>query len=509
MPDKPRSRARSGPRSGEIILIGAGPGDPGLLTLSALAELERADVVLYDRLLGEGVLSLIPANAHRIDVGKTKGEHTVPQEEINALLVSLARAGERVVRLKGGDPYLFGRGAEELEAAVREGIPFRVIPGVTSALAAPSCAGIPVTHRDYASSVHIMTGHGKRGEAPAIPYAELAKLRGTLVFLMSLSVADAICGGLIAAGMSPDTPAAAIENGARANQRRVSSTLGGLPGAAREAGVSSPALLVVGAVCGLADALDWRGRLPLSGRRVLAVASGDNAGRLASLLREDGCRVDEFAAIGPTPLDVPETFWSSVGGYSWIVFTSRFGAELFFEQMTSRRLDLRRLGAVRFAVVGLRTGSVLEKRGIYPDYIPETYNGAALGEGLSRTARPDERILLYRAESGADELPRALSAAGLKYDDVPAYRTERRPMPESLRRDVAEGVFDAATFTSASAVESFVESSGATLPLAFCIGDMTAAAAKSHGMKTEVAAEATIESLAELVRKNFDGGGGK
>lgn len=493
------------PETGEIILVGAGPGDPGLLTLSGLAELQRADVVLFDRLAGERILSLIPATTRRIDVGKNKGDHTVPQDGINELLLSLAREGKRVVRLKGGDPYLFGRGAEELAAAVRAGIRFRVVPGVTSALAAPACAGIPATHRGVSSSVHILTGHGKRGEPPAIPYAQLAKLGGTLVFLMSLSVADEICSGLTAAGMPDETPAAIIENGSRENQRRIAATLGSLPGAARDNGVSSPALLVVGAVCELADVLDWRVRLPLSGRRILSVASGDNAGRLAALLREDGCRVDEFTAIAPHWLDVPESVWNGLARYSWVVFTSRIGAERFFGEMTERRLDLRVLGGVRFAVVGRGTGAVLERRGIYPDYVPEIYNGAALGEGLARLLAPGERVLLFRAELGGGELPAALARAGVDCDDIPVYRTERRTMPESLRRDVGAGVFDAVTFTSASAVSAFVAEAGATVPLAFCIGETTAAAARSHGMKTVVAREATIEALAEAVRV-FEGG---
>jgi uroporphyrinogen III methyltransferase/synthase len=248
---------------GSVILVGAGPGDPGLLTLAGKAAIENADVVLYDRLVGSEILALIPPTAIRIDVGKHKGRHTVPQEEIRQLILCHARAGKTVVRLKGGDPYLFGRGAEELEQVAREGIPFRVIPGVTSALAVPAYAGIPVTHREYASSLHILTGHGKEGNPPDIPYAELARLKGTLVFLMGLAAVDKICSGLILAGLPEDTPAALIENGTCANQRKLLATLATLPERSQAAAIASPALLVVGEVCRLAPVLDWTACLTL------------------------------------------------------------------------------------------------------------------------------------------------------------------------------------------------------------------------------------------------------
>ena len=243
--------------TGSVILVGAGPGDPGLLTLAGKAAIESADVVLYDRLVSAEILSLMPAAAMKVNVGKNKGQHPVSQDEIKQLILRYAREGKTVVRLKGGDPYLFGRGAEELEAVAREGIPFRVIPGVTSALAVPAYAGIPVTHREYASSLHIMTGHGKEGSHPDIPYAELVRLKGTLVFLMGLSEVGSICGNLILAGLSADTPAALIENGTRSSQRRILATLAALPGQAEAAAIVSPALLVVGKVCELAPVLDW------------------------------------------------------------------------------------------------------------------------------------------------------------------------------------------------------------------------------------------------------------
>jgi uroporphyrinogen III methyltransferase/synthase len=247
--------------TGCVILVGAGPGDPGLLTLAGKAAIGSADVVLYDRLVGDEILALIPVSAVKINVGKHKGRHLIPQDEIIRIILRHAREGKRVARLKGGDPYLFGRGAEELAPIVKEGIPFRVIPGVSSALAVPAYAGIPVTHREYASSLHILTGHGKEGSLPNIPYLELAKLKGTLVFLMCLSAIGKICGGLISAGLAADTAAALIENGTCRNQRRLLATIATLPELAAVAAISSPALLVIGEVCKLAPAFDWNAPL--------------------------------------------------------------------------------------------------------------------------------------------------------------------------------------------------------------------------------------------------------
>ena len=490
------------PDTGQVILVGAGPGDPGLLTLAGKAAIDSADVILYDRLVGDGVLAMLPADALKIDVGKNKGRHPVPQDEINRLIVEHALAGKTVVRLKGGDPFLVGRGAEELEEAARAGIPFRVVPGIPSAIAAPAYAGIPVTHRDYASSLHILTGHGKDGSPPDIPYREVAGLRGTLVFLMGVSAVGEICRNLSEAGMAADTPAALVENGTRPNQRRLSATLATLPELAREKAFSSPSVLVVGRVVALADTFDWTARLPLWGKRILTVSSQATGSRLANSLRARGCGVDEFAGISPEPIPSPETLWSGLGQYRWIVFTSQFGADFFFAGMTERGIDVRTLAGVRFAVVGGRTGEVLTRRGIFPDFMPDTYNGQALGDGLARIAKPGERVLLYRAEAGNADLPAALREHDIAFDDVPAYRTVVNAPDSAVRDRMRTGDYDAVTFTSASSVAAFAaaapEGVFSAMP-AFCIGEMTAAAAKRHGLRAEISAEASIESMAHLV----------
>lgn len=489
------------PEKGSVILVGAGPGDPGLLTLAGKAALESADVILYDRLVGREILAIMPPSAQTIDVGKNKGRHPVPQDEINRLIIHHALTGKTVVRLKGGDPYLFGRGAEELEGVRRAGIPFRVIPGVTSAIAAPACAGIPVTHREYSSSLHILTGHGKGGASPNIPYRELARLGGTLVFLMSVSAVEEICGNLVNSGLPPDTPAALVENGTRANQRRLSATLATLPANAVEQAVSSPSVLVVGDVVRLGGTLDWLSSLPLHGKRILAVSSQKTGSRLAELLRAHGSAVDEYAGIETVRLPAPDSFWKTLGQYNWIVLSSQFGVDCFFTGLLEAGLDVRSVSQARFAAVGSQTGLALRRRGILPDFIPDEFNGLALGEGLARLAGPQDAILLFRAESGVADLPAALQKSGARIVDIPAYRTlEKSPDPAVLEA-LQSGAYDALTFTSASAATSFAKAipQGATLPDVFCIGKTTAKAAEALGLPVTISKEATLESMATAI----------
>ena len=484
--------------TGQVILVGAGPGNPGLLTLAGKSALEQADVVLHDRLVGEEILDMLPSRAEKIDVGKTKGRHPIPQDEINRLLLKYAREGKTVVRLKGGDPYLFGRGAEELEQIAEAGIPFRVVPGVTSAVAVPAWAGIPVTHRQFASSLHIFTGHGKDGNPPDIPYRTLAGLGGTLVFLMGLSAVADLCRNLVAAGMPENTPAALIENGTLAVQRTVSGTLATLPGLAETEAVVSPAILAVGSVCRLAETFDWTRRRPLQGVKLLVASSRSTGGRLAALLRDRGAAVDEFAGIRTERLPLPDAFWETVKQYGWIVFTSETGVECFFDGFFGSGGDVRSLAAARFAVVGPRTGQALARHGIHADFMPGEYNGKVLGNELRRLAAPGDAVLLYRAEYGGDELPDALREGGMACTDIAAYRTIANAMKDSVREKAETGRYDAVTFTSASAVDAFMAAAPqecvSALP-AYCIGETTAAAARRHGMRAEVAKEATIESM--------------
>ena len=332
--------------AGKVILVGAGPGDPGLLTVRGRQALEGAEVVVYDRLAGPAVLALIPRTARGIDVGKAAACHPVPQEQINRILVEEARAGRQVVRLKGGDPFVFGRGGEEAEALKRAGVAFEVVPGVTSAVAAPACAGIPVTHRDYSSSLHILTGHARRGGALSIDFDALVRCGGTLVFLMGLEALPRIVGGLLEAGMDPQTPAALVENGTLPSQRRCDATLYTLPRQAAAMDIHSPALIVVGGVCALGKELCWFERLPLHGKRILVTRPGDRAGSLSEKLWDLGADVVEFPCIRTEavfPCPAMEGALERLSAYEWLGFTSAAGVEAFWTCLRGMGKDARAL----------------------------------------------------------------------------------------------------------------------------------------------------------------------
>ena len=315
---------------GKVTLVGAGPGDPGLLTRKGLEALERADVVVYDRLVSPAILALMPEGAVKINVGKEASRHPVPQEQINRILLEQAQQGHNVVRLKGGDPFLFGRGGEELELLAEHRIPFEEVPGITSAIAAPAYGGIPVTHRDCCSSLHIVTGHQRAGKELAIDFEALVRTGGTLVFLMGVSALPTICAGLLDAGMAPDTPAAVVERGTTPAQRRVSASLAGLPRAAEAAAVQSPAVIVVGGVCALADQFDWFDHLPLKGKRVVVTRPRERAGTLSARLRALGADVWEYPCIATVPIppcpDVDGAL-ERLSGYEWLALTSPAGVD--------------------------------------------------------------------------------------------------------------------------------------------------------------------------------------
>ncbi|MDR3077559.1 MAG: uroporphyrinogen-III C-methyltransferase [Planctomycetota bacterium] len=487
---------------GLVVLVGAGPGDPGLLTLAGKEALEKAQVVLHDRLAGDAVLSLVPESVLRIDVGKASGDHPIPQNEINALMAEHAQAGKRVVRLKGGDPFLFGRGGEEAEYLRELGIPFRVIPGVSSASAVPAVAGIALTHRRLASSVHIVSGHGGGGGNTAMPYRELARLDGTLVFLMGVAALPKICSGLLDAGLAPDTPAALIENGSLASQRRLLSPLSEMPERAAAAGFIPPAVLVVGRVCSLAERLDWTVGLPLRGKRVLAAGSAATAGRLAARLRELGCGVDELACIRQAPLPQPENVWRDLFGYEWVVFTSRFGAGLFFSEMRRRTIDIRRLGMIKFAVVGPGTAEVLRDRGIVPDLEPAGGGGGNLAIELTERVERGP-VLLYRARGAERELDARLGEKGVSFEAADAYETRDCEISGAAwRKRLESGGYDAVIVASGSAARSLASLAGAagySPPWLLCFGKSAAVNAQALGLSAEAVDPATLEGVAELL----------
>lgn len=484
--------------NGKVILVGAGPGDKGLLTLRGAEVLQNAEVVVYDRLVGADVLAMIPDDAERIDVGKQSNRHPVPQERINEILVEKAREGKQVVRLKGGDCYLFGRGGEEVEELVTAGVPFEVVPGVTSAMSAPAYAGIPVTHRDFCSSVHIVTAHAKRGGELHIDFESLLKTGGTLVFLMGVSALGFVMNGLLAAGAPPDLPAAVVENGTRYNQRRLVATVGTLDRKTEEMGLQSPAIILVGKVCTLADTLDWFSKLPLHGKHVVVTRPRERAGTLADRLRALGAGVTEYPCI--ETVETPEApLPDDLRAYHWVVLTSPAGVPAMRHALEAHGTDLRALYGCRFACIGQGTAKALAEYGIRADYVPEHFDAKHLAQGLCDIVHADERVLILRAAQGTPELTEILTAGGVAYDEAAVYETRyRSAQSDALTAHIAAGTVDFVTFTSASTVHAFVQSAPHAAVNTFravCIGDATAAAAKTYGMNIITAKNATIDDM--------------
>lgn len=493
--------------AGKVTLVGAGPGDPGLLTVKGLEALRQAEVVVYDRLVSPAVLELIPETARRIDVGKQANHHIVPQQQINEILLTEALAGHNVVRLKGGDPFVFGRGGEELEVLADGGAAFEEIPGVTSAVAAAAYGGIPVTHRDYASSLHIVTAHAKEGAPLDIDFEALVRTKGTLVFLMGVTAMPSIVEGLLSAGMPPSTPAAMIERGTLPAQRRCDAALAALPARAAEMDIHSPALIVVGGVCALAPKLCWFERLPLHGKRVLVTRTKSKAGALSAKLRAAGAEVVEFPCIETCPIfpcPAMEAAMENLGSYEWLAFTSPTGVETFWSDLRRQGKDARALASVKLAAVGPSTAKALAANGLTADLVPESYSGTHLGEALAQAAHG--KILLLRAEEASSDLTEVLSESGIPYDDIPIYRTTcGHPHSQELRQELEDGKFDFVTFTSASTVKGFVSAVGGDADfsrfLGLCIGPQTAREAEKFGIRTQAAAQATLDALVDLAIK--------
>ena len=488
---------------GNVILVGAGPGDPGLLTQKGREALEQAQVVVFDRLVSPAVLALIPPEAEANDVGKESSHHRVPQEQINRILLEKALEGKRVVRLKGGDPFLFGRGGEELELLAEQGIDFQVVPGVTSALSVPAYAGIPVTHRDFCSSLHIITGHAKAGSELHIDFDALRRTGGTLVFLMGVGSLPKICQGLLEAGMEPSIPAAVVESGTLSSQRKVVSTLEKLPEKARDARIKSPAIIVVGKVCGLSDRFDWFDRLPLKGKNVVVTRPADRIGTLAEQLRQLGADVTEYPCIRTVarqPSPQLDQAIENLSQYRWLVFTSPAGPGIFFDRLRSAGKDARTLAGLKLAAIGPKTASELERYGVMADLVPEVYDSEHLAVAMAREEGP---VLLCRASRGSSALPEIFAKNGIPFADIPCYDTVyENPDPSSVRVLLDKPVL--VSFTSASTVRGFVESlPGVDLShvVGCCIGPQTAAEAKKYGISVVTAKEATVESLIECIKE--------
>lgn len=492
--------------TGKVWLVGAGPGDPGLLTVKAVEAIKDADLIVYDALIGDSIFSLFPKEAEHVSVGKRAGNHTMPQEKIDELLLEEAQKGKNVVRLKGGDPFLFGRGGEELELLAEHGVPYEIIPGVTSPIAVPAYNGIPVTHRDYTSSLHIITGHKKKDAEEDIDFEALVRTEGTLVFLMGIARLEYICDSLLKAGMDPQMPAAVLQQGTTAGQKRIVSTVGSLPREVREQGVETPAIIIVGRVCGLADAFAWYEKLPLAGSRVVVTRPRGMISGMASRLRKLGAEVLELPSIETVAREDQSELAAAldaIGDFSWLVFTSPTGVRVFFDVLRACRKDVRSLAGVRIAAIGAGTAKEVAARNIFVDYMPSVYDGEALGRGLARQIAGGDRVLIPRAAAGNQELVAQLQRAGASVTDIATYDTVDASQDLVDEKGLFEqGKIDCAVFTSASTVRGFVSRNPGldfSLVRAACIGRQTARAAEQQGMDVYISEEATMDSLTQLV----------
>jgi uroporphyrinogen III methyltransferase / synthase len=481
-------------REGTVYLVGAGPGDPGLMTARALELIGSAEAIFYDRLIPPGALDGAREDAELVYVGKAPGHPSVPQEEIGERLIEAGRAGKSVVRLKGGDPFLFGRGGEEGEALRAAGIEFEVVPGVTAGVAATAYAGIPVTHRDDASAVAFVTGHEDPGKGEsAIDWQALARFPGTLVFYMGVKRLAANAAALIAAGRDAEEPAAAVERGTMDGQRTVVATLGTLAEAVKREGVKAPALIVVGSVVGRRDALAWLERRPLHGRRIVVTRARAQASGLAATLRGLGAEVVELPAIRVKARIERKEVRAAVGAigdYALVCLTSPNGVRLLFEAMRAAGLDARALAGATVAAIGPGTARALAAHGIAADVVPEKFVAESLVEALAGIDVSGRRVLVARAAEARDVLPDALRDRGAAVDVIALYETVREePSPEAI--EAAQSA-DYVTFTSSSTVRNLTEALGDRFPSAarvISIGPVTSDAARAAGLEVHAEAE--------------------
>ena len=496
-------------QKGFVWLVGAGPGDPGLITVRGRELLRQAEVLVYDRLASAEFLKEAPKKCEKINVGKEPGRHGKTQEEINEILVKKALEGKMVVRLKGGDPFVFGRGGEEILALSEHGIAYEVVSGVTSAVAAPAHAGIPVTHRAVSRSFHVITGHtAAGGEFLPEGFKEYAKLSGTLLFLMGLSNLEKIAAALMENGKDPDTPVAVVTDGTLPGERCVRAPLKDLPSAVRAAGLKSPGVIVVGETA--AFSMRYGGEMPLAGVSIGITGTDAIFEKLSLRLSAVGAKVSRAAVsrVEKENGEALEAALKETRKYHWIVFTSRNAIALFFEAVKACRVDFRALGHLKFAVVGKGTGEFLESFGFYADYMPEEYTTRALAEGLAKQVMDGEAVLIPRAKQGSQVLTEILSGRGISYLDLPIYdiRTES-PDPKTLSG------LQYLTFESGSGVRGFFAENPEEKRKLFetvrpvCIGKVTEQVLKEYGVGHAVTAETyTAEGIVEALLREREHG---
>lgn len=477
-------------QKGRVCLVGAGPYNLDLLTIGGKKEILKAEVVVYDRLVSKDVLNLIPKNAEKIDVGKNSGNHPVKQEEINEILLKKALEGKNVVRLKGGDSFLFGRGGEELELLKENDIKFKVVPGISSSLSVPTYAGIPVTHRNYCSSLHIITGHKKADGKLSLDYNSLVSLEGTLVFMMSISSGPTIMEGLLNAGIDKDKAVAIIENGTSPMQKKVVTTVSNLKDDI--VGIKSPAIIVVGDVCALD--FDWFSKLPLFGKKILVTQPEKNAMKMYDALSEQGADVKIASSIETSNVDfsLPD-----ISKYNKIIFTSKIGVESFFEKCFSINIDARKFSDVEFATIGNQTKKSLLNYGICSDFTPLKAYGVNFAIEMieNNFISKNDKILIVRGNLSLEGMQNVFNENNILFDEIISYETSYLKFDEISIKD-----YEYITFTSVSGVDSFVNSFDDYNHLkAFCIGDITKDYAIKHGFDAISSKQSSIDSLVQCV----------
>lgn len=486
---------------GKVYLVGAGPGDAGLITLKGLEKLIECDAVVYDRLATEELLSYVRPDCEKIYVGKEAGKHYKKQEEINDILVECAKKHKLVVRLKGGDSFVFGRGGEEIEALNAFDIPYEVVPGVTSAVAVPECAGIPVTHRGVSRSFHVITGHTKTSVgSPDYDYDTLAKMEGTLVFLMGLSNLFEIAKRLMDAGKATSTPVAVISNGTLDSQKMVRGTLGNIAEKVQESELVSPAIIVIGdtAACQYVYKENARKRIGITATELLwkKLKSGfENIGMLP-------VQVCNMKVVPTVQMKELQEVLEHLDRYQWVMFTSQNAVQLFFQTMKQEKIDLRRLGTLKFAVLGSGTAEKLLEYGIRADFVPSQYTVSVLAKEFAAIVKPGERVLIPRAAQGSRELTSILDEHQIPYRDIPIY---------DVTGGLAQGMedlnhLDYLVFVSASGVTAFFEkikenqiTLDKNIKIA-CIGNVTRKRLlQEYGDADVVATENDVKGLIEAV----------
>lgn len=498
---------------GKVYLVGAGPGDPKLITVRGAELLLKADVIVNDRLANPRLLNYVNPDAEIIYAGKQSRNHYLSQDEIIKVIIDHALQGKTVVRLKGGDPFVFGRGGEEAEALTDAGIEFEIVPGITSAIAVPAYAGIPVTSRTYATSFGVITGHEAPGkEGSDIKWDKISTGLDTIVFLMGLENLKNIVENLIANGRNADTPVAVIQWGTYARQRTVVGTLLDIVETCSEAGITAPAITIVGNVVKLRETVAWLEKKPLFGKRIIVTRAENQASAMVESLESLGADVIEIPVIkftAPTDYSSIDDAIEDIARFDWILFTSANGVEWFIKRLMESGKDIRAMANAKLGAIGPRTAAALEKLKLRADYIPSRYIAESVVEEIPEDIS-GKSVLIPRAKEAREELPDGLRAKGADVYIANAYETvENTSHTEELRQMLSEEDVDIITFTSASTVQSFLALAGdikvpENIAIA-CIGPITAEEARLHGLNpTIIADEYTIDGLLNAIRENFD-----